>query len=524
MENKVLPNLDSTLVSKLKDESNSSDNNSVSALALAASAASAANAASVANAANTASTTNSGLSSNPNSLSGSFPFYNFRQYDNDHSALASIAANQYNTGRFGLEDLRHYSMLPQLQNPMLNPSYLINQTSSADQQSLESLSHMVLFTQMANNLNMQNNAANDSSVTSTGAPYTGTGFDPNSIFSAAASDPHHLMYNPLPNLAQQAPQFSNFPGLLLNPNLGSAGESNLNSSSLIDQASSIYPMVNMDYFFPNQLNTLQEFPFFHHDLQYQVAKNSEIFKRNLTSDSLNTTSSDNSSNNNSSNTNTSSALGISPEQLYLNNMKKKFEWLVVEGGDIPNSPDADAQKKFKKMHCSYCREHNPSCAWASPRLRKVDMEIAIDHDKSPLHKNYRGSSDNEKITWDSINPIANFSKELDSRKRSMDMLDYDSKSSGETTTKRQKTKFTPEWLEAEGPLRYSNQQLASGKDLSKEKRKYKLLRCKLCAKYLPDSQWASMRPRKHEIQVFVEHERSCNHRKAIENSKKSLQK
>jgi hypothetical protein len=82
--------------------------------------------------------------------------------------------------------------------------------------------------------------------------------------------------------------------------------------------------------------------------------------------------------------------------------------------------------------------------------------------------------------------------------------------------KRKKLNAPPEWAESVGQLRHSENQVQSGMNLAGVKRKYKMLKCKICAIHVPSSPWGTMRPRKFESSVFEEHERSAYHRKAIE--------
>lgn len=88
--------------------------------------------------------------------------------------------------------------------------------------------------------------------------------------------------------------------------------------------------------------------------------------------------------------------------------------------------------------------------------------------------------------------------------------------SADSSGSRKRMSLAPDWAQLDGKLRFSEKQIQSGKDLSKVKKKYKMLMCNICAEFLPGSAWATMRPRKFETGVFQEHERSINHRKAVE--------
>eukprot|EP00599_Poterioochromonas_sp_BG-1_P009062 CAMPEP_0173140644 /NCGR_PEP_ID=MMETSP1105-20130129/5019_1 /TAXON_ID=2985 /ORGANISM="Ochromonas sp., Strain BG-1" /LENGTH=277 /DNA_ID=CAMNT_0014053691 /DNA_START=235 /DNA_END=1065 /DNA_ORIENTATION=- len=81
---------------------------------------------------------------------------------------------------------------------------------------------------------------------------------------------------------------------------------------------------------------------------------------------------------------------------------------------------------------------------------------------------------------------------------------------------RPKGRYSPIWLHVQGKFCYSDRQVITGKDLSKTKKKYRLVLCTYCAEFLPNTPWASLKPRKFETAVFIEHERSLNHKKAEE--------
>jgi hypothetical protein len=83
--------------------------------------------------------------------------------------------------------------------------------------------------------------------------------------------------------------------------------------------------------------------------------------------------------------------------------------------------------------------------------------------------------------------------------------------------------FIPDWLTSQGKFCFSDKQISSGKDLTGMKKKYKLVMCTYCAEFLPDTPWATMRPRKYETAVFLEHDRSTHHKKACEARAAKLQ-
>lgn len=70
------------------------------------------------------------------------------------------------------------------------------------------------------------------------------------------------------------------------------------------------------------------------------------------------------------------------------------------------------------------------------------------------------------------------------------------------------------WLELNGTTCYSNKQLNSGIDLTNIKKKYRNMKCTYCSEYNPSTPWATMWPRKFELQTLVDHARSTHHNKA----------
>lgn len=84
------------------------------------------------------------------------------------------------------------------------------------------------------------------------------------------------------------------------------------------------------------------------------------------------------------------------------------------------------------------------------------------------------------------------------------------------TAWRPRSKYAPDWLRVQGKLSFSDRQRDGNKDLSKAKKKYKLVMCAYCAEFNPSAPWATMRYRKFETAVLLEHEKSSFHKKARE--------
>lgn len=80
----------------------------------------------------------------------------------------------------------------------------------------------------------------------------------------------------------------------------------------------------------------------------------------------------------------------------------------------------------------------------------------------------------------------------------------------------------PDWIQVFGDACHSARQLESGADLSKVKKKYKIIGCMLCRDFNPSAPWATLKSRKFETENFVEHERSSHHIKAILKRSNSL--
>jgi hypothetical protein len=71
------------------------------------------------------------------------------------------------------------------------------------------------------------------------------------------------------------------------------------------------------------------------------------------------------------------------------------------------------------------------------------------------------------------------------------------------------------WIVAMAESCYSDRQVASGKDLTQTKKKYKQMFCLYCAEFNPATPWAHMKARKFEKDNFAEHEKSSHHLKAL---------
>eukprot|EP00595_Chromulina_sp_UTEXLB2642_P000644 CAMPEP_0196766686 /NCGR_PEP_ID=MMETSP1095-20130614/28605_1 /TAXON_ID=96789 ORGANISM="Chromulina nebulosa, Strain UTEXLB2642" /NCGR_SAMPLE_ID=MMETSP1095 /ASSEMBLY_ACC=CAM_ASM_000446 /LENGTH=705 /DNA_ID=CAMNT_0042130103 /DNA_START=89 /DNA_END=2206 /DNA_ORIENTATION=- len=73
----------------------------------------------------------------------------------------------------------------------------------------------------------------------------------------------------------------------------------------------------------------------------------------------------------------------------------------------------------------------------------------------------------------------------------------------------------PEWLHVVGDACHSDKQIQSGQDLTKIKKKYKLIRCNFCAEFNNNAPWSTLKSRKFEAENFLDHERSTHHIKAV---------
>lgn len=71
------------------------------------------------------------------------------------------------------------------------------------------------------------------------------------------------------------------------------------------------------------------------------------------------------------------------------------------------------------------------------------------------------------------------------------------------------------WLVVMAEPCHSDRQIASGKDLSDQKKKYKKMFCIYCAEFNPRTPWAHLKARKYESDSFIDHERSSHHLKAV---------
>lgn len=252
-----------------------------------------------------------------------------------------------------------------------------------------------------------------------------------------------------------------------------------------------------------------------------------------------------------------------------------FPWLVCLG----DSYISENKKKKKKIFCLYCASYNSSTPWAHIKLRKVDLDILQEHEKSSQHMkavSMRAERKNEeskltsnlynKTTIINANNIKEFYDNLADEDYSVTVAipasssSSSSFSSGYTSTSihnlstpfsethvdsayhREKVRETiqesvnnsklddeelkrlmkkrkyPVWLEYDPTLRFSSLQEKLGivdDGTNNKKKKYRNMKCVLCAKYMPDTNWGTMKPRKYEYQIFVDHEKSSNHRKAL---------
>jgi hypothetical protein len=71
------------------------------------------------------------------------------------------------------------------------------------------------------------------------------------------------------------------------------------------------------------------------------------------------------------------------------------------------------------------------------------------------------------------------------------------------------------WLIVKGGYCHSEKQLASGKDLTKERKICNMMMCSYCHDFVPDAVWAKLRPRHFQWIVFPSHENSRDHKIAL---------
>lgn len=242
---------------------------------------------------------------------------------------------------------------------------------------------------------------------------------------------------------------------------------------------------------------------------------------------------------------------------------------IASGMDLSN-----VKKKYKKMFCLWCAEFNPNTPWAHLKARKFESDVFTDHERSVHHrkalfsrqaagssalssnphssipsfpladsllvsKSATTSSGSSSILPHSVmevaplalsNPLPSVSSSSHSMSlssQSADSLTPDTPRKSEQSMSsdlsaiydhalRPRQRFTPDWLRVQGQLSFSERQLTSGADLSRAKRKYRMMMCADCAEFNPTAAWASMRPRKFEQAVLADHETSLNHRKALQ--------
>lgn len=253
--------------------------------------------------------------------------------------------------------------------------------------------------------------------------------------------------------------------------------------------------------------------------------------------------------------------------------RQQYPWLMImqetchSDRQILSGKDlTGAKKKYKRMLCVYCAEYNPTTPWAHLKARKDEKESFYDHEKSTHHQKALAAK-NEPQSLPPLQPFAStqpitssfpvpllstvpvISRETQTAFMGVpEMADgmadapvavsefsvlvsstdiqptdhqpiatergqiYDDQTIN--AAYRPRVKVVPDWLLVQGDLTYSDGQLQSGQDLSKTKKKYRLLMCSYCAAYNIQSAWASMRLRKFETGIMAEHERSAPHRRA----------
>lgn len=234
------------------------------------------------------------------------------------------------------------------------------------------------------------------------------------------------------------------------------------------------------------------------------------------------------------------------------------DWLESKGdfvhSDAQLKSGADLSKmkrKYKIVRCKYCAEYNSTDApWAVAKSRKFEAENFQEHERSTHHmkavlrrslqlgislsQNFANpnqrkvplplplshSSSSSQGEFHPLNTDANSLSQAMVYMRPMDMTESDYLSRHiESRSARKaplmKTRQAPVWLKSEGKLVHSERQVLTGSNLSKVKKKYKLIMCTICQQFNPSSPWAHWKTRKYEAAVLNEHERSHHHRKAL---------
>eukprot|EP00601_Ochromonadales_sp_CCMP2298_P016183 CAMPEP_0173237382 /NCGR_PEP_ID=MMETSP1142-20121109/12022_1 /TAXON_ID=483371 /ORGANISM="non described non described, Strain CCMP2298" /LENGTH=504 /DNA_ID=CAMNT_0014168071 /DNA_START=141 /DNA_END=1651 /DNA_ORIENTATION=- len=100
------------------------------------------------------------------------------------------------------------------------------------------------------------------------------------------------------------------------------------------------------------------------------------------------------------------------------------------------------------------------------------------------------------------------------KRKSLPMPEFES-DDGDASTRKYKENSHFPWLEVSGPTCHSFKQTESGKDLVKQKRKYRKMRCLDCAAHNTATPWASFWPRKYELQALMDHAQSSHHMKSV---------
>lgn len=139
---------------------------------------------------------------------------------------------------------------------------------------------------------------------------------------------------------------------------------------------------------------------------------------------------------------------------------------------------------------------------------------------TPYYDNYQDEEDHEPISFERYNR-RKVKNPLDPAEITAAAIAYHLQQAREeivdgTNFLRPKGRYSPPWLKIQGKFCFSSRQVSSGKDLSRTKKKCRLVMCSYCHEFFPETPWASMKARKFETAVFIEHERSLNHKKAEE--------
>jgi hypothetical protein len=149
----------------------------------------------------------------------------------------------------------------------------------------------------------------------------------------------------------------------------------------------------------------------------------------------------------------------------------------------------------------------------------LDMNVTTGPDDSQLQSSSNSSSNfpSQDITSFANNQV-NISSHGNSNGETADMF---TKSEGIRSLQNQDQPLQagmttePAWLMCSGDMCHSDTQVASGRELSTLRKRYRKMLCKECAQFNPASPWATLKARLYEPDTLTEHAKSHSHTKAV---------